>query len=88
MARDAMTGDRQRNITKPDISGPTRAGHSMSVRGHKAAPVDVATMSALPLNADIRDAKSNVRERARKLTPSLQVGSETNQATLLYLNDI
>jgi hypothetical protein len=77
MARDAVTGDRQRNrsfraslanITKPDISGPIRAGRSMSVRGQKAASVDVATMSALPLNADIRDAKSNVREWARKLT--------------------
>jgi hypothetical protein len=27
----------------------------MSVRGQKAASVDVATMSALSLNADIRD---------------------------------
>jgi hypothetical protein len=41
MARDAVTGDRQRNrifraslanIIKPDISAPIRAGRSMSVR--------------------------------------------------------
>jgi hypothetical protein len=47
-------------------------------------------MSALPLNADIRDAKSNVREWARKLTrvTSVRVRDKSGNSFRLYLNDI